>query len=198
MVPRRNHRPPTGVSSDVTDRWRAAAVDQQDFLTATLPHLDAVYRVAVHVSRQPADAEDLVQETYLRAFRGFTGHHGRDTRAWLITICLNTARSQFRRTRRRPDERLVADIPEAGSTVAPDAGEQALARLDNEALASALRRLPDEQRIAITLMDLAGLTAAETATALGCPRGTVLARVRRGRQRLARMLLAEGVRDESA
>ena len=67
------------------------------FLEATIPHLDAVYRVARYAGIGSWQPEDLVQETYLRAFAGFAGHTGASTRAWLITICLNVARSEGRR-----------------------------------------------------------------------------------------------------
>jgi len=172
--------------------------DHRAFLDATLPHLDAVHRVATHLTRQPADADDLAQETYLRAFAGFAGHHGQDTRAWLVAICLNTARSQARRVARRPQETLCATPAEDVPASTPDVSDTVLANLDREALTAALMRLPEPQRACVVLMDLAGLTAAEVATILSCPRGTVLARVHRGRRVLGRLLLAEGVRRDRA
>jgi RNA polymerase sigma-70 factor, ECF subfamily len=74
------------------------------FLEATLPHLDVVYQVARQAVRDGQDPEDLVQETYLRAYAAFSGYRGGNVRAWLAAICLNVARSEARRRRRRPWE----------------------------------------------------------------------------------------------
>lgn len=158
----------------------------QIFLDATLPHLDALYRIARHAAADPGQADDLVQETYMRAFAHFDQHEGENTRAWLAAICLNVARSQGRRASRRPVE-----VPEfeAGEVVAADAvDEQVIAALDRAVIEVALARLPEPQRWCVLLMDVAGYTARETAEILGCPRGTVLARVHRGRRKLAALL----------
>src|SRR6185437_7823603 len=162
----------------------------QAFLEATLPHLDAIYRVARYAGNDHHRAEDLVQETYLRAYASFASHRGPSTRAWLVAICLNLARSEGRRRARRVVE---APLPDDGAFSAAgfDVADQALAALDAEQVARSLARLPDEQRVAIVLMDLAGLTATQVADQLGCPRNTVLSRVHRGRRRLAVMLSRE-------
>jgi RNA polymerase sigma-70 factor (ECF subfamily) len=182
------------------------------FLEATLPHLDAVYRVARHAGRDPHLADDLVQETYLRAYAAFDGHRGESTRSWLVAICLNLVRSDWRRRARRPQEQLSGDVAgdvlewrgsasAAARAAAPRVGAgqpdedlfaAVQARLSRDVVARALQRLPDEQRQALVLMDLAGHTASEVAQLLGCPRGTVLARAHRGRRRLARLLVEEG------
>ncbi len=166
--------------------------DGQAFLEATLPHLDVLYRVARHAGNDHHRAEDLVQETYLRAYANFAGHRGPNTRAWLVAICCNLARSEGRRRSRRVVE---APLPEAD--VYPAAGrevaDEVVADLDAEQVARALARLPEEQRLAIVLMDLAGLTAAEVADQLGCPRNTVLSRVHRGHRRLATLLSREDI-----
>ena len=83
------------------------------FLEATLPHLDAVYQVARQCARDGQDPEDLVQETYLRAYAAFGSYRGGNARAWLAAICLNVARSQARRRRRRPLEVPSPALPEA-------------------------------------------------------------------------------------
>ena len=165
--------------------------NSQAFLDATLPHLDAVHRVARLFSRDSFSADDLVQETYLRAFTGFANHVGPNTRAWLVTICLNLARSEGRRRSRRVTEvPMTTDDYVAEGT---DVHSQVQARLDANAVVDALRQLPDEQRLAIVLMDIAGNTAAEVAEMLACPRGTILARVHRGRRRLAALLSEQGI-----
>jgi len=162
------------------------------FVDAALPHIDVVYRVAWHTSRDHHRAEDLVQETYLRAFAAFAGHRGPSTKAWLVTICLNLARSEGRRRSRRVVE---AALPEAYEPEAPNVNvpEEALANIDRASVSRALAKVPEEQRLAIVLMDLAGHSASEVAEILGCPRNTVLSRVFRGRQRLASLLVEEDI-----
>ncbi len=166
--------------------------DQGAFLGAALPHLDAVYRVARHVARDHHHAEDLVQETYLRAFAAFDSHRGPSTKAWLVTICLNLARSDGRRRSRRVVETAM---PESYEVEAPGASvpEKAMANIDRAEVSRALAQLPEEQRLAIVLMDLAGHSASEVAEMLGCPRNTVLSRVYRGRQRLTSLLVEEDI-----
>jgi RNA polymerase sigma-70 factor (ECF subfamily) len=139
--------------------------------------------------------DDLVQETYLHAFKAFSGHSGESTRAWLVTICLNVARSEGRRLSRRVVERSLGEGDDfIRSDV--DVFETVRGNLQREAVAVALARLPAEQRVAIVLMDLVGHTASEVGEMLGCPRGTVLARVHRGRRRLAGILAEDGVNRE--
>jgi len=176
--------------------WPEAGSPQhRAFLEATMPHLDAVYRVARHVSRDPQLAEDLVQETYLRAYAAFSSHRGEHTKAWLTSICLNLARSDWRRRARRPIEELTAALGE-GEESPGSAGDEvaaaAQANMERQVVTEALRRLSPEQAQAIVLMDLAGHTAAEVAAMLNCPRGTVLARAHRGRRKLAQLLRERG------
>ena len=170
------------------------------FLEATLPHLDVVYQVARQAAGEGQDPEDLVQETYLRAYAGFGSYRGGSVRAWLAAICLNVARSQARRRRRRPWEvpgsALLDALPRSradGGERAPDVADVVIAGLDAETVSRCLGMLPEPQRVCIVLMDVAGYTAREAAEALGCPRGTVLARVHRGRRRLAQLLAEAGV-----
>ena len=174
--------------------------DHRVFLDATLPYLDVVWQVARQAAREGQDPEDLVQETYLRAYAGFGSYRGENTRAWLAAICLNVARSQARRRRRRPSEvpgpALLDVLPwyrADGGEGAADVADAVIARLDADEVSRCLGLLPEPQRACIVLMDVAGYTAKEAAAALGCPRGTVLARVHRGRRRLARLLAEAGV-----
>ena len=161
------------------------------FVEATLPYLDVVYGVARQVASDRHLAEDLVQETYLRAFAAFDTHDRTRTRAWLVAILLNAARSEGRRRARR-GEVLVADPSEARG--GDDVGDAAVAACERDRIVRALAGIPEEQRLAVVLMDVAGLTAQEVADALGCPRGTVLARVHRGRRKLAAQLERNGTR----
>ncbi|HEV2372109.1 MAG TPA: RNA polymerase sigma factor [Streptosporangiaceae bacterium] len=171
--------------------------DHRAFLDATLPYVDVVYQIARHAAAAGQEPEDLVQETYLRAYAAFGSHRGGNTRAWLAAICLNTARSQARQRRRRPREvpapALLDALPNGRTETEPDVADVVIADLDAQAVAQCLARLPEPQRLCIVLMDIAGYTAREVAEALGCPRGTVLARVHRGRRRLAGLLTEAGV-----
>ena len=174
--------------------------DHRLFLEATLPHLDAVYQVARQWARDGQDPEDLVQETYLRAYAGFGSFRGENARAWLAAICLNVARSQARRRRRRPWEVtgsgpldvLPRSCADGGESIA-DVVDVVIAGLDAEQVSRCLGLLPEPQRACLVLMDVAGYTAREAAEVLGCPRGTVLARVHRGRRKLAQLLAEAGV-----
>ncbi|HTV12395.1 MAG TPA: RNA polymerase sigma factor [Acidimicrobiales bacterium] len=169
---------------------------ERAFLDATLPHLDVLYRVALHASRDHHKAEDLVQETYLRAYAAFETQRGPSVKAWLVTICLNLARSEGRRQARRVAEAPLSAVHEHDhEPMAPRVGvaEEAIANIDRECVARALARLPEDQRLAIVLMDLAGHSASEVGEILGCPRNTVLSRAFRGRQRLASLLVEEDV-----
>lgn len=157
----------------------------EEFLAATLPALDLVYNIARRVVGELDEVEDLVQETYLRAFEAWVGRRRpRKVEPWIATICLNAGRSRHRRAWNR-------EVPTDGQPLPPDpvsVEDQVMDGLRRSAVHGALSRLPDEQRVAIALMDLAGFTAAETARITGAPRGTVLARVHRGRKKLAVML----------
>jgi len=163
----------------------------EEFLQMTLAHLDAVHALARRLVRE--HAEDLVQETWLKAYAAWTGPPPRDPRAWLVTICLNTARSWYRRDAARPE--LLASNPAATLAAAADPAADAIGRIRAEAVHAALWTLPEVQRVAITLMDLSGFTAQEVAGLTGAPRGTVLARVHRGRKALAAALRAHAPDD---
>ena len=162
--------------------------------------MDVVYQVARHAAGPGQDPEDLVQETYLRAFAAFGSYRGENTRAWLAAICLNVARSEARRRRRRPREvpaqALLDTLPMARADEARDVADVVIAGLDAQEVARCLAQLPEPQRLCIVLMVVAGYTAREAADALGCPRGTVLARVHRGRRKLAQLLAKAGVSHE--
>jgi RNA polymerase sigma-70 factor, ECF subfamily len=174
--------------------------DHRAFLEATLPHLDAVWQVARQAAGDGLEPEDLVQETYLRAYAGFGSYRGGNARAWLAAICVNAARSQARRRRRRPWEVAAPALLDVLPRSHPDGGEGAadvadvvIAGLDAAEVSRCLALLPEPQRACLVLVDVAGYTAREAAEALGCPRGTVLARVHRGRRRLAQLLAEAGV-----
>ena len=174
--------------------------DHSAFLDATLPHLDVVWQVARYAAADEQDPEDLVQETYLRAYAAFGSCRGENMRAWLAAICLNVARSQARRRRRRPWEVPGPALPDVppwsradGGQGTADVADVVIAGLAAEKVARCLALLPEPQRECIVLVDVAGYTSTEAAETLGCPRGTVLARVHRGRRKLAQLLAEAGV-----
>lgn len=162
----------------------------EEFLQATLGALDLVHNLARRLLRDEQAAQDLVQETYLRAYDAWIKHRRPDkVEPWLATICLNLGRSELRRRRRHVE--VLAASPGTERADPVDVSEEALGLVDRAAVRRALWQLPEEQRIAITLVDLCGLSASETAKAMRSPRGTVLSRVHRGRKSLAALVRGE-------
>jgi RNA polymerase sigma-70 factor, ECF subfamily len=158
----------------------------EEFLRATLPALDLVHNLARRLVSNRADAEDLAQETYLRAWQAWTaGRPPRRVEPWLATICLNLGRDRARRaaTRLEAATEDLADHPDP-----TDVAAEAIDRVQRTQVERALWALPKPQRLAVTLMDLSGFTAAEAAGLLGRPRGSVLAWAHRGRKRLAQLV----------
>ncbi len=167
----------------------SAVTESEEFQRATLGSMDLVYNIVRKVVPRPEDAEDLVQETYLAAFRAWMDRRRpRKVEPWLATICLNLRRSSFRHRARRP---LEVELTEA-SLLDEDSSERAaLSALDSEALHRAMWSLSEEQRIAIVLVDLIGFSTEQVARMVGSPRGTVLSRLFRGRRALASLLASE-------
>lgn len=162
-------------------------MEEEEFLRATMGCMDLVYNLARRLVRSEEDAQDLVQETYLAAFRAWAERkRPRKVEPWIATICLNLGRSAWRRRARSPTEVSLEKVEGLPSSSDPEA--DALAALDRQTLHEAMWGLPEEQRIALTLVDLGGLSTAETAEAMGTPRGTVLSRLHRGRRALAALL----------
>lgn len=158
------------------------------------PEVPVLYRVALVMARQPADAEDLVQDTLMRAYRAIDRFDGEHPRAWLLTILRNTHRN---RARTRLPSLLRDDEPETGLLDrAGDArsAEDVVVDAQFEAVvAEALAALPTMHRIVVQLVDIDGLTYAEAAHALGVPRGTVMSRLHRARARIRSRLVAAGL-----
>lgn len=157
--------------------------DQEQFLQATLRHADVLHALARRLAPYPVDAADIVQETYLRAYAAWGRRRPDDVGAWLATICLNVGRDELRRHARRNAAVHDGPVPDLPSLT--DTAEQALERVCTDRVQAALSTLPEPQRIAITLMDMCGFTARQVGAITGAPRGTVLARVHRGRKVLA-------------
>ncbi len=163
-------------------------MDDSEFLEAFTEHLDRLHNLARGLSSTRQDAEDLVSETCLLALRGWRRRAPDDAAAWFATVLLNAARSSYRRRAARPVEIAAEDWLLAQADDDADTARSAVAAVDALRVREALVRLSAPQLEAITLMDLGGYTASQTARIVGAPRGTVLARVHRGRKVLARAL----------
>lgn len=157
------------------------------FKTQVEPELEVLLRVALTITGSLADAEDLVQETLIRAFRGLDKFDGRHPRAWLLTILRNTNMNMHRR--RRPD--LVEDWailgearPAFGASRNASAEETVLEDILNEDLEAAVMSLDARFRTVLLLVDVDRLTHAEAADALGVPLGTIMSRLNRARARV--------------
>jgi RNA polymerase sigma-70 factor (ECF subfamily) len=167
---------------------KEVGVDDSDFLEAFTEHLDRLHNLARGLTRCAQDAEDLVSETCLLALRGWRRQPPDDAAAWFATICLNAARSSYRRRGARPVEVSAEDWLLERADDGADTAWSALAAVQARRVREAVAQLPPPQLEAIALMDLSGYTAAQTAAIVGAPRGTILARVHRGRKVLARSL----------
>lgn len=153
-------------------------------------------RVAQRITGGKMDAEGLVQESLLRAYRAIDRFDGRHPRAWLLTILRNTWINMNRRQRPIPldAEDLVLGIPARGADGRGGAEEQVLARVLDSELVVGLRRLPPTQMDVVVLVDIDGLAYAEAAAVLGIPEGTVMSRLHRARKYLRRHMERQGHR----
>lgn len=180
MVFRRRPPPPDGPAPD-------AAGNSDGFAQEALSYVDSLYGTALRLTRRPADAEDLVQETYLKAFRA-SGQFERGTnlKAWLFTILHNSFRNMRRHDVRNPVEVNSETVDEAVDVVALDQNpEQLLSRATLDAdLQAALDALPDAFRQAVWLRDVEEFSYAEIARMIETPIGTVMSRISRGRRLL--------------
>jgi RNA polymerase sigma factor (sigma-70 family) len=154
-----------------------------------LPHLDAAYNLARWLTRNDHDAEDLVQEAYLRAFKSFGGFRGTDGRGWILTIVRNTCYTWSRRNRNEQlstafDEEIHREV-----VASPNPEERLLRDADRERLQEALEQLPVEFREALVLREIEGLSYKEIADICAVPLGTVMSRLARARDRLKDALL---------
>jgi RNA polymerase sigma-70 factor, ECF subfamily len=169
-------------------------VELAGFEATAVPHMDTLYDAALRLTGDRTAAQDLTQETMLRALRSFsTFEAGTNCRAWLLRIQYNLFCTQYRRERRLPVVWLDSGEEPAiePPSFEPSPEEQAVRDLDRESVRRAIARLPEEFRTAVTLVDIHGLSCAEAAGVMGVPRGTILSRLHRARRRLETMLLPE-------
>jgi RNA polymerase sigma factor (sigma-70 family) len=158
------------------------------FETAVLPHLDAAYNLARWLTRNDADAEDVVQEAYLRAFRFFGGFHGEDGRAWLLGIVRNTSYTWMQQN--RSAELNMALDDETHEPESHDLNPEALLvqKADAQMLRQAVEALPLEFREVLVLRELDEMSYKQIAAVADLPLGTVMSRLARARKRLQQIL----------
>jgi RNA polymerase sigma-70 factor, ECF subfamily len=154
------------------------------FEHTVLPHLDAAYNLARWLTHDPDDAEDVVQEACLRAFRFFHGFHGGDSRAWLLKIVRNTCYTWLQRNRARGNTTTLDDNIPATECAEGDPATLVLNRVDQQVLAQAVAALPVEFREVLVLRELEGLSYKEIAGIADIPVGTVMSRLARARKRM--------------
>jgi RNA polymerase sigma-70 factor (ECF subfamily) len=164
------------------------------FEELALPHLDAAYTLARHLLRNDHDAEDVVQDAFLRAIRHFGGFRGGDVRAWLLTIVRNTCYTWLRRHRKDGHATEFDETVHHEPWMADDPEAEMLRGALQEALERAIADLPVEFREVVVLRDVQGLSYAEIGKVVGIPVGTVMSRLSRARQRLQRALPVEDYR----
>jgi RNA polymerase sigma-70 factor (ECF subfamily) len=177
--------------------------DQAEFAELAMVHMAALYTAALRLTRNPSDAEDLVQETYLKAYRAFGSFsEGTNLKAWLYKILTNTFINSYRAKKRRPEIADVEDVEDlylyhhlaadhAGG-LGRSAEDEVLERFTDTEVKEAIESLPDAFRIAVLLADVEGFSYKEIAEITDVPIGTVMSRIHRGRKALQKALSTYG------
>ncbi|MGQ0520932.1 MAG: sigma-70 family RNA polymerase sigma factor [Actinomycetota bacterium] len=174
------------------------------FADQAMEHMGSLYNAALRMTRNPADAEDLVQETYLKAYRSFSSfEQGTNLKAWLYRILTNTFINSYRARKRRPEQTDVEDVEELylyhrlGGLEAAAAGrsaeEDVLESFTDDEVKAALDGLPEQFRLAVLLADVEGFSYKEIAEMTDVPIGTVMSRIHRGRRALQKALFDFGM-----
>ncbi|MFC1718758.1 sigma-70 family RNA polymerase sigma factor [Candidatus Poribacteria bacterium] len=154
------------------------------FEKVALAHMDSLYRSALYMARNENDAQDLVQDTYLRAYKFFDKFkEGTNCRAWLLRILRNTFVNTIRRDKRRPQIIHLPEMMDHGVELPADTDPEdwVFGDLFDDDMTAAISELPEEYRTAVLLADVEGLSYKEIADVMDCPTGTVMSRLHRGR-----------------
>jgi len=158
------------------------------FEARVLPHLDAAHRLARWLSRSPSDADDIVQEAFMRAYRAFDSLRSPDARAWLLAIVRNCHLSALAERRRRAYEPLTeeheAQAESASAAPSPDPESASIERDERRTLARLIAALPEEQREVLVLREMEDMSYREIAEVAEVPIGTVMSRLARARAAL--------------
>jgi RNA polymerase sigma-70 factor (ECF subfamily) len=173
--------------------------DQAKFADQAMQYMDALYTGALRLTRNPSDAEDLVQETYLKAYRAYASfEEGTNLRAWLYRIMTNTFINMYRSKKRRPTETEFDDVEDLylyrrlggleAATASRSAEDELLGWFTDAEVKDAVDALPEQFRLAVLLADVEGFSYKEIAEILHVPIGTVMSRLHRGRKALQREL----------
>jgi len=157
------------------------------FEQAVLPHLDAAFNLARWLTGNDHDAEDLVQEAYLRAYRFFDRFHGSEGRPWLLRVVRNTCYTWLQQHRPRGAASFDEEV-HSGTDASPDPEKLLMQKSTRQMLRDALEELPSEFREVIVLRELEGYSYKEIAAVVGAPVGTVMSRLARARGRLQQCL----------
>ena len=173
--------------------------DRAQFPELAMEHMPALYTAALRMTRNPADAEDLVQETFLKAYRSFDRfEEGTNLKAWLYRILTNTFINSYRAAKRRPEKADVEDVEDLylyrrladldGGGLGRSAEELVLEGITDDEVKAAIESLPENFRIAVLLADVEGFSYKEIAEITDVPIGTVMSRIHRGRRALQKAL----------
>jgi RNA polymerase sigma-70 factor (ECF subfamily) len=173
--------------------------DQAQFADLAMEYMGSLYSAALRMTRSPSDAEDLVQETYLKAYRAFGSFkEGTNLKAWLYRILTNTFINSYRARKRRPEQTDIDDVEDLylyrrlGGLEAVSAGrsaeEEVLEHFTEGEVKAAVEALPEQFRMAVLLVDVEGFSYKEIAEILDIPIGTVMSRLHRGRKALQKTL----------